>query len=738
MKHFFVNNIKINYIPSNRSIIEYCENIDLNIPHYCYHPKLSIAGNCRMCLVEVKNSPKPVISCAMSLLNKMEIFTDSPLVKKSREGVLEFLLLNHPLDCPVCDQGGECDLQDQSFVFGVHKKRFYKFKRIVTDKNIGPIVKTVMTRCIHCTRCIRFSKEIAGVESLGIFGRGVQSEIGTYVNKVFNSELSGNIIDICPVGALTSKQYPFAGRIWELKTFKSIDYTDNLLSTIQVYTKSNSIVRISPDYDNIGFSNSWISDKIRFSFDGMFSPDRISTPSVSGGLEKKRSVSWVKLFDNIVTITYFQDHLSRHTFQKFNLHMLFTNSISIESLNMLCLLTKKYNFLKLRCIESLNNNNDLESLFLLNSFTSSNNLNKSNLCLIVNSNTRYENSNINIRLRQRSQRGNFKILYSGSLIDLTFPVNWLGSTSQIIKKLVEGTSLYCQDFLYLSNPTLLLGYSVKKRKDFNNLTNILEKLNNIMRIYNKYFLGYNLLNAELNESGIYSFNKFKKFSFLDFSRTFGLYLIDLNFNNIELRQLINLKLLNYFCFENKFKSIFELNHTLSYSFFNTIKKKMNAAVFLNLPNKVFFESSHVFLNNSGNYKNPVKIVPSLNKSKENWHLIRKISSSLSHSNFNSNYITGNKLIYTINNYNNFIKYIGLQFYPISYVSNQNTFIKESKEFKNIILGQTTKKKYYTSKFFLWLEDFYIGGKDNYSIFSSVMINCSKILRVDCTNFRFVI
>ena len=352
MRYFFVNNVKINYIPDNRSIIEYCENLDINIPHYCYHPKLSIAGNCRMCLVEVKNSPKPVISCAMSLLNKMEIFTNSPLVKKSREGVLEFLLLNHPLDCPVCDQGGECDLQDQSFVFGVHKKRFYNFKRIVTDKNIGPIVKTVMTRCIHCTRCVRFSKEIAGVESLGIFGRGVHSEIGTYVNKVFNSELSGNIIDICPVGALTSKQYPFAGRIWELKTFKSIDYTDNLLSTIQVYTKSNSIVRISPDYDNIGFSNNWISDKIRFSFDGMFSPERITTPSISEGFDVKKKLSWVKLFDNIVMITYFQDHLARHIFQKFNLHVLFTNGISIDSLNMLFLLSKKYNFLNLRLVDN--------------------------------------------------------------------------------------------------------------------------------------------------------------------------------------------------------------------------------------------------------------------------------------------------------------------------------------------------------------------------------------------------
>lgn len=738
MRYFFVNNVKINYIPDNRSIIEYCENLDINIPHYCYHPKLSIAGNCRMCLVEVKNSPKPVISCAMSLLNKMEIFTNSPLVKKSREGVLEFLLLNHPLDCPVCDQGGECDLQDQSFVFGVHKKRFYNFKRIVTDKNIGPIVKTVMTRCIHCTRCVRFSKEIAGVESLGIFGRGVHSEIGTYVNKVFNSELSGNIIDICPVGALTSKQYPFAGRIWELKTFKSIDYTDNLLSTIQVYTKSNSIVRISPDYDNIGFSNNWISDKIRFSFDGMFSPERISIPSISGGLDKKKNISWAKLFDNIVIITYFQDHLSRHTYQNLSLHILFTNSISMESLNMLSLLVQKYNFLKLRRLDNENSNIDLESSFLLNSFKNIDNLNKSDLCLLVNSNTRYENSNINIRLRQRSQRGNFKILFSGSLIDLTFPVNFLGSTTKMIKKLIEGTSLYCQDFLYSSNPTILLGSSLKKRKDFNNFIVILDKLTHILSIHKKKFKGFNLLTTELNESGIYSLNTFKKFSFTDFSNTFGLYLIDSNLNSVEFRQLINLKLLNYFCFENNFKCIYELNHILSYSFFNVLKKDLNSAAFFNLPNRVFFESANIFLNNSGNYKKTVKIVPSTNNSKENWHLIRKILSSLSNLNLNSNHNNVNKLIYKINNHNNFIKFTGLHYYPISYMTLQNKYYKEFKCFRTIISGYQSKKKYYKSKFFLWLEDFYIGGKDNYSIFSSVMINCSKYLRIESTNFKYVI
>jgi len=204
------NKNQIKNLDNKLSLIAYLINKGITIPHYCYHNDLSIAGNCRVCLVELKNSPKPVVSCAITakscLLNN-SVYYDSVLLKKARENVLEFLLLNHPVDCPICDQGGECDLQEQSLFFGLTKKRFYKFKRVVTDKDLGPIVKTVMTRCIHCTRCVRFATEIAGVEDLGVFGRGVNSEIGTYVDKVFLSELSGNIIDLCPVAKFTTKKY---------------------------------------------------------------------------------------------------------------------------------------------------------------------------------------------------------------------------------------------------------------------------------------------------------------------------------------------------------------------------------------------------------------------------------------------------------------------------------------------------------------------------------------------------
>merc|ERR1712157_383362 len=278
--------------------------------HYCYHKNLSISGNCRMCLVELENSPKPIVSCAMnakSCLANGDIFTNSSLVKKARENILEFLLLNHPMDCPICDQGGECDLQDQSLFFGLTKKRFYSFKRIVLNKNIGPIVKTVMTRCIHCTRCVRFATEVAGTDDIGMFGRGLSSEIGTYVDKIFKSELSGNVIDLCPVGALTSKPYPFVNRSWELKTVLSVDYLDSFGSSIQVFLKDNKIIKILPNFDKImlNFSNNWITDKTRFSFSGMFSPERITNTFIffEKNLIKK---SWKFLFKDIVYNIYFQ------------------------------------------------------------------------------------------------------------------------------------------------------------------------------------------------------------------------------------------------------------------------------------------------------------------------------------------------------------------------------------------------------------------------------------------------
>jgi len=264
-------------VPQTVSVLEACEMLGVNIPRFCYHSQLPIAGNCRMCLVEIEKSPKPVASCAMPVVNGMRIFTDTPLVKKARESVLEFLLINHPLDCPICDQGGECDLQDQALVFGSDKSRFFDFKRTVTDKNISPLIKTIMTRCIHCTRCVRFSADVAGFTQLGTTNRGKDTEIGVYISSsITHFELSGNLIDVCPVGALTSKPYAFSARPWEIKSTKSIDFSDSCGTPIIIESKETDILRVLPKQNDL-INRVWISDRCRFSFDG-YKNQRLNQP----------------------------------------------------------------------------------------------------------------------------------------------------------------------------------------------------------------------------------------------------------------------------------------------------------------------------------------------------------------------------------------------------------------------------------------------------------------------------
>ncbi|KAI0279545.1 hypothetical protein BGY98DRAFT_967860 [Russula aff. rugulosa BPL654] len=272
-------------VPQGSALIQACEAAGAAIPRFCYHDRLAIAGNCRMCLVEVERSPKPVASCAMPAMPGSKVFTNTPLVHEAREGVMEFLLANHPLDCPICDQGGECDLQDQSMRYGSDRTRFHEItgKRAVEDKDLGPLVKTSMNRCIQCTRCVRFANEVAGVEELGTTGRGNDMQIGMYVEKTMNSELSGNIVDLCPVGALTSKPYAFHARPWELKNTESIDVLDAVGSNIRVDSRGVQVMRIQPR-TNDDVNEEWISDKTRYAYDGLRF-QRLTRPLSSRGDE---------------------------------------------------------------------------------------------------------------------------------------------------------------------------------------------------------------------------------------------------------------------------------------------------------------------------------------------------------------------------------------------------------------------------------------------------------------------
>ena len=308
------------------TIIQACEEIGIQLPRFCYHEQLSIAGNCRMCLVEIDKSLKPIASCAITIDKGMKIYTNTSLVKKAREGIMEFLLINHPLDCPICDQGGECDLQDQAMLFGNDRGRFYEVKRAVSELNLGIFIKTVMTRCIHCTRCVRFLSELGGVNQLGTTGRGVKTEIGNYIEKNILSEVSGNIIDLCPVGALTSKPYAFTARSWELTKIETIDILDSMGSNIIYSLYGNKIMRILP-LVHLGINDEWIDDKTRFSYDG-FVIQRIIVPLFKNNKNIFNKVSWnfiLKILSNILIN---------------KLGILINNDISLETSYIL----KLYNF----------------------------------------------------------------------------------------------------------------------------------------------------------------------------------------------------------------------------------------------------------------------------------------------------------------------------------------------------------------------------------------------------------
>ena len=283
-------------VPNGASVLQACEAAGKEIPRFCYHERLSVAGNCRMCLVEVEKAPKPIASCSYPVADGMKVFTDSPMVRNGRRGVMEFLLINHPLDCPICDQGGECDLQDQAVAYGMDRSRFQEGKRAVKDKYVGPLVKTIMTRCIHCTRCIRFCTEVAGVPELGATSRGEGMEVGTYVEKALTTELSGNLIDICPVGALTSRPYAFVSRPWELRKTDSVDVLDATGINIRVDTRAGEVLRILPR-TNDEVNEEWLADRGRFSFDGL-KRRRLDRPWVKRD-GKLRPATWTEAFDAI-------------------------------------------------------------------------------------------------------------------------------------------------------------------------------------------------------------------------------------------------------------------------------------------------------------------------------------------------------------------------------------------------------------------------------------------------------
>jgi NADH-quinone oxidoreductase chain G len=436
-------------VKSNISVLEACKYVGINIPRFCYHEILSVAGNCRMCLVEIENTPKPVASCAAPLLNNMKIFVDSPLVKKARENVLESLLLQHPLDCPICDQGGECDLQDQAKTYGGDFSRFLFNKRGVEDKYCGPLIKTIMTRCIHCTRCVRFSMEIAGLDCLGTLNRGGSTEIGNYISQNFNSEVSGNVIDLCPVGALTSKPYAFKARPWELRTTESIDLTDSFGSNVYINFKESEIVRVLPKVNNL-INESIISDKTRFSYDA----------SKSQRLYKILIKKETKFIES--NWSFFLDLLQKTLFTK-KVLIVINDELGLENASLLKTLSFKHNF----SLKVLNNKESFDNFnFYLNK-----NLNKivdikkeSKIGLIFSTNIKIESALLNIKLRSKNINEDFSLYSQNQNYQSNVPISFINLNFKKTISFLEGKhSFLSKIFISFKNPIVCLGSGLNLR-----------------------------------------------------------------------------------------------------------------------------------------------------------------------------------------------------------------------------------------------------------------------------------
>ena len=494
-----INNIDTE-VEEGLTVIQACEKVGVEIPRFCYHEKLSIAGNCRMCLVEIEKSPKPVASCAMPVAEGMNIKTNTKLVEKARKGVMEFLLANHPLDCPVCDQGGECDLQDQSMYYGVDKSRFKENKRSVPEKYMGPLIKTQMTRCIHCTRCIRFATEIAGVPELGAIGRGEDMQITTYLEKAMQSELSANVIDLCPVGALTSKPYVFEARPWELKKTESIDVMDAVGSNIRVDTYGWEVKRILPRI-NEDINEEWISDKTRYACDGLQN-QRLDLPLKKDASGKFVKSTWNEVF-NIL-----KEKIDKADKKKIC-------GFSGDLVNMESLFIFKEFFNKILIsdnIESRTRNTYLNSEkrenYLFNS--SINGIEDSDFIFLIGTNPRFEATILNSRIRKSYLKNKIKIISLSDVGDLTYPYEFLDGKTENIKKIIEGSHPISDDLKNSKRPIVIFGQSALKSKSaeylFESMKNYLSKINKISKEWNSI----NIISENASTVGSFDLGIYKK------------------------------------------------------------------------------------------------------------------------------------------------------------------------------------------------------------------------------------
>lgn len=470
-------------VPAGITVLQACEMAGVEIPRFCYHERLSVAGNCRMCLVEVApGPPKPAASCALPVADGMAIKTDSEMVKKARNGVMEFLLINHPLDCPICDQGGECDLQDQAMAYGRDGSRFEENKRAVKDKHMGPLVKTIMTRCIHCTRCVRFATEVAGVPELGMLGRGEHAEITTYLEKSLDSELSANVIDLCPVGALTSKPYAFVSRPWELAKTESIDVLDAVGAAIRVDARQTEVLRVLPRL-NEDVNEEWLADKSRYACDGLMR-QRLDRPYLREN-GKLREASWDEAFGAIAAKVKgtSADRVAA----------IAGDLCDTESMFALQQMMGALGSANIDCRQDGAKIAGPRGSYVMNTGIAA--LENADAILLVGTNPRWEAPLVNTRLRKAWLHGGARVGVVGPQTDLSYATEYLGAGPETLSAIADGSHEFASVLKDAERPVVIVGMGALARDDGDAVLGTVRKLVESCNVVRDDWNGFNVLHT---------------------------------------------------------------------------------------------------------------------------------------------------------------------------------------------------------------------------------------------------
>ena len=597
MPKITINNKVIDF-QDGMTVMQACELADVEIPRFCYHDKLSIAGNCRMCLVEMEKSPKPIASCAMPAAEGMNIKTNTELVKKARQGVMEFLLINHPLDCPICDQGGECDLQDQALHYGFDKSRYEENKRAVKNKYMGPLVSTIMTRCIHCTRCVRFSTEIAGVDDIGLLGRGENAEITTYLEKTIESELSGNVIDLCPVGALTNKPYAFQSRPWELKKTESVDVFDGMGASIRIDSKGKNVLRVLPRL-NEEINEEWINDKTRFAIDGL-SRQRLDKPYIKID-NKLEATSWDTALKLVASEIKKRGAENTSAFSgKFS---------DIESLystkNFLNLLNSEFYDCRFDNTQFVPGH---RSSYLFNS--SIQKIDEADAILIIGSNPKWEAAVLNSRIRKAYLNNNCQIALIGPKINLTYKYTHLSNDISYLNNILNEKSDFLEHLKNAKNPLMLIGSSAINYNDGIEILKICAEICNKFNIVNESENGFNILNQNISRVGALDIGFYSKNFDRDFKVSLTKHIRDTN----PVVFLLGLDEINFSSLKDSF--VIYIGH-------HGDEGANNADIIL--PSPAFPEKTSTFVNIEGRVLQTTKCFNPIGEAKEEWKIFRALS-----------------------------------------------------------------------------------------------------------------